>query len=159
MEEDVGGFEISVQNILGVKCFKCVSKLLKDLDCFLLGESSFGLDMLCQGSTVTILINQVVVVGSPQHFYKLNDVDVVYLREDSDLVIGEFAEFGCVLKFLYVHDLHSVDLLVFPILSFVDVSVLALSDFLEENVILNNLVHFTCELIAKLISMHSPLRS
>lgn len=79
MEKDVGRFEVSMENVLGVECFERISQLREDLDSFLLGESSFGLDMFCQGSTVTKLINQIVVVGSSQHFDKFDDVNVVYL--------------------------------------------------------------------------------
>lgn len=148
-----------MENVLGVECFEGISQLREDLDGFLLSKPSFGLDMFGQGSTVTILIDQIVVVGGAQHFHELDDVDVVYLGEDGDLVIGELAKFGRMLEFLHIHHLHCINLLVLSVFSFVDVPVLALSDLLKQDVIFNYLVHFTCILIAKLISISSSLRS
>jgi hypothetical protein len=111
--------------------------------------------MLGECSTVTKLIDQVVIIGGPKHLHEFDDVDVVYLGEDGDLVVGELAQLGSVLEFLDVHHLDCENLLVFSILGLVYVAVLALAYLLEKHVILNYLVHFTCILIAKIISISS----
>lgn len=117
--------------------------MYKYLDGFRLSESSFGFDVLGQCSAVTILVDEVVVVGGAQHFHELDDVDVVYFGQDGDLVVGELAQFGRVLELLDVHHLHCEDLLVFAVLCLVDVAVLALADLLEQDVVLYYLVHLT----------------
>ena len=66
---------------------------------------------------------------------------MVYFREDSDFVISEFAEFRSMFKLLDIHDFDSKVLMIFLVLSLIDVAVLSLSDFLDENVILDNFVH------------------
>jgi hypothetical protein len=116
----------------------------------LLIEPALGLDVLGQRSTVTELIDEVVVVGGAEHFQELDDVEVVDLGEDGDLVVGELAEFGRMLELLHIHHFYREDLLVFTVFGLVDVPVLALTYLLKQDVILNNLVHFTCILIAKL---------
>ena len=66
---------------------------------------------------------------------------MIYFGQDGDLVVGKFAEFGCVLELLDVHYLHCKDLLVFAVLCLVYVAVLALTDLLEKDVVLYYLVH------------------
>ena len=108
--------------------------------------------MFSQSSTVTELIDEVVIIGSSEHFYEFDDVDVVDLGEDGDLVVGELAEFRSVLEFLDVHYFHCENLLVFTVLCLVDITILTLTYLLQQDVILNYLIHFTCILIEKLIS-------
>lgn len=97
--------------------------------------------MLGQSSTVTKLIDKIIVIGSSKHLYKLNNIDVVDLRKNSYFVIGELTQFRCMLKFLNVHHLHCIGLLVLTILSLIDVTVLPLSNLLQQNVVLNDFVH------------------
>jgi hypothetical protein len=45
--------------------------------------------MFGQSSTVTKLIDKVIVISSSQHLYKFDDVHMVYLGKNGDLVISE----------------------------------------------------------------------
>lgn len=47
--------------------------------------------MLCQRSTVTELVNKIVIIGSTEHLNELDDVWVADLGQNGDLVVSEFA--------------------------------------------------------------------
>ena len=130
-----------MQDVLCVQGLEGVAQLVEDLDGLLLVEPALGLDVLSQRSTVTELIDEVVVVGGAEHLDELDDVGVADLGEDGDLVVGELAELGGVLELLDVHDLDGVDALVLPVLGLVDVAVLALPDLLLQDVVLDYLDH------------------
>ncbi len=78
-----------MQNILSIERFKGTSDLGKYLDRLLFGQSFLALDILGKRAAVTKLIDEIVVVGGPQHFNELDDVGVVDFGEDGDLVVGE----------------------------------------------------------------------
>lgn len=141
VEEDVGGFEISMQDVFCVEFFKGAPELQENLEGFSFCKFSLGLDVLCKSAAVAELVDQIVVVGSSEHLNELDDVDMVDFAEDGDLVIGELAQFGCMFEFLHVHDLHCKHSLCLAVLCLVDVAVLPLTYLFKQNVILNNLVH------------------
>jgi hypothetical protein len=97
--------------------------------------------VLSKCTSVAELVNQVVVIGSTKHFYKLDDVNVADFAENSDLVISELTELWGMLKLIHIHHLHCVELLVFSILSLVDITILSLADLLEQHVVFDYLVH------------------
>lgn len=86
--------------------------------------------MLRESASVTKLIYKIVVVGSPEHFYELYDVDVIDFGQNCNLVVGEFTEFRCMFELFYVHDLDSVKSFRLFVFGFVDVAVLSLTDLL-----------------------------
>lgn len=47
--------------------------------------------MLCQRSTITELVNEIVIIGSAEHLNELDDVRVADFGQNSDLVVGELA--------------------------------------------------------------------
>ena len=91
MEEDISGLQISMQYIFGMQRLEGIPQLVENLDSFLLIEPPLGLDMLGQRPTVTKLIDKIVVVGSPEHLYELDDVGMADLGQDGDLIVGELA--------------------------------------------------------------------
>lgn len=97
--------------------------------------------MLCQCSSIAVLINKIVVVGSSKHLYKFDYVGVIDFGENGYLVIGEFAEFRCMFEFLDIHNFDSIVLMCFLVFCFVDITILSLPNFLDKNVILDNFVH------------------
>lgn len=99
--------------------------------------------MLGKSSPIAELVDKVVVVSSPQHFYEFDDIEVVDLGENSDLVVGEFAQFGSVFELFYVHDFDCKESLGLAVLSLVDISILTLSDLLDQHVVFDNFVHKT----------------
>ena len=90
MKEDVGGFEISMQDFFVIECFESVTQLDEDFECFWLCKFAFGFDMLCQCSSIAEFIDEVIVIGSAEHFYEFDDIGVVDFGEDGDLIVGEF---------------------------------------------------------------------
>ena len=143
MEEDVGGFEISMQDVFCVEFFKGAPELQENLEGFSFCKFSLGLDVLCKSAAVAELVDQIVVVGSSEHLNELDDVDMVDFAEDGDLVIGELAQFGCMFEFLHVHDLHCKHSLCLAVLCLVDVAVLARPYLLLEDVIFDYFIHQT----------------
>jgi hypothetical protein len=141
MKKYISRFKISMKNILSMQCFECISKLQKYLDGLLFCKSPLWFDMLSQSSTVTKLIDKIIVIGSSKHLYKFDNIYMVDLRKNSYLVVGELTQFRCMLKFLYVHHLYCIRLLVLTILSLVDVTVLPLSNLFKQNVVLYDFVH------------------
>lgn len=141
MEKDVGRLEIPVQNVLVVELRKGTLELGEDLEGLSFGQLPLLFDVLGQCPSVAELIDEVVVVGGPEHLDELDDVGVVDLGKDGDLVVGELAELGSVLELFDVHDLDCVVLFGLPIFGLVDVSVLPLPDFLQKDVVLYDLVH------------------
>ena len=141
MEQYIGGFQIAMQDVLGVERLEGVSELEKDDDGLGLAEPGLALDEFGEGAAVTKLVDEVVVVGSPQHLYKLDDVGVVDFGENGDFVVGEFAEFGRVLELLHVHHFDRVDVFVPAVLGPVDVPVLPLAHVLLQHVVFDHLVH------------------
>lgn len=91
MEEDISGLQISMQYIFGMQRLEGIPQLVENLDSFLLIEPPLGLNMLSQRTTVTKLIDKIVVVGSPEHLYELDDVWMADLGQDGDLIVGELA--------------------------------------------------------------------
>lgn len=87
-------------------------------------------DMLGKSSTITKFINEVVVIGSAEHLYKLDDIGMVDFGEDGNLVVGELAQLGSVLELLDIHHFHGVMLMSLSVLGLVDVTILTLSNFL-----------------------------
>ena len=64
--------------------------------------------MFCEGSSIAILIDKVVVVGGPKHLYKFDDIGMINLRKDGDFIICKFAKFGRMFEFLNIHDFDGV---------------------------------------------------
>lgn len=91
VEEDIGGLEVSMQNVFGMQRLEGIPQLVENLDSFLLVEPALGLDVLSQRSTVTELIDEIVVVGSTEHLDELDDVGMADLGQNGDLVVGELA--------------------------------------------------------------------
>ena len=106
-----------------------------------LSEFAFLFDEFGKGSSVAVLVNQVVVVGGSEHLYEFDDVGVVNLGQNGDLVVGELTEFWGVFELLDVHDFDCVILVGFAVLGLVDVAVLTLADLFEEGVVLDHFVH------------------
>ena len=141
VKQDVGRFQIPMQDVLIVQFLEGTLQLSEYLECFRLSQFSLLLDVLSKSASVAVFIDQVVVVGCPQHFDELDDVGVADLGEDGYFVIGELAEFGCMFELLNIHDLDCVVLMGLPVLGPVDVAVLSLPDLLQEHVVFNHLIH------------------
>jgi len=141
MKEYVGGFEVSVQDVLVVELLEGTTELIKNLQGLALSQLSLGFDVLCQSASAAVLIDKIVVVGSPQHLNKFDDIGMVYFRKDSDLVIRELTEFWCMLEFLNIHHLDRIEGRILLVFSLVDVAVLALAYLFDQNVVFNHLVH------------------
>ena len=56
---------------------------------------------------------------------------MVYFGKDGDFVVSEFTELGRMLELLHIHHFYSVNELIFPIFSLVDIPVLPLPNLLE----------------------------
>jgi hypothetical protein len=57
------------------------------------------------------------------------------------LIIGEFGQLRSVFELFYIHDFDGIECFVFSILTFVDIAVLPLSNFLHKDVIFDDFVH------------------
>lgn len=73
-----------------IKCRKGLSHLLKDFQCLIFRQSSSFLKEFGKRSSITKLINEVIITGGPEHFYKLDDIWMRHFAEDADLVVSEF---------------------------------------------------------------------
>lgn len=91
MKEYVGGFEIPVKYIFCIEFFECASKLNKYFESFCFCEFSFVFDVLGQGSSIAKLVDKIVIIGSSEHLYELDDVDVINFAENGNLIICELA--------------------------------------------------------------------
>jgi hypothetical protein len=78
-----------MQDILSTQRFKSTPDLRKHFNRLLFSKSLLTLDILREGAAVTELIDEVVVVGGPEHLDELDDVGVVDFGQDGDLVVGE----------------------------------------------------------------------
>ena len=87
--------------------------------------------MFSKSSTVTILVDKVVVVGSSEHLDKFDDVWVVDFGKDCNFVVGKFTKFRSVFELLHVHDFNCVEVFVFLVFCFIDVTILSMPYFLK----------------------------
>ena len=97
--------------------------------------------MLCECSSVTELVNKIIVVCSSKHLYEFDDIRVVDFRENGDFVIGELTKFRSMFKLLNIHNFDSIELMSFLIFCLVNIAILPLSYFFYQDVILDNLIH------------------
>ena len=141
MKEDVGRLEIPMQYIFIVEFLEGTPKLIENLQGLTLSQFSFRFDVFGQSASTAVLVNKIIVVGSPQHLNKFDDVGMVDLRQDSDLIIGELTEFWSMLEFLHIHHLDRIELRILLVFCLVDVTVLPLPYLLHQNIVLDNFVH------------------
>ena len=95
-----------MQNIFSMENLERWPQLEEYLNGLILWETLLRFDQVSQSATIAVLVDQVVVIGSPQHFNELDDVGVVYFGENVDLIVGEVTKFGSMLKFFCAHDFH-----------------------------------------------------
>jgi hypothetical protein len=69
-EENVGGFQIAVENMGVVEGGEGVSHLLEDLYCLLFGKFSSLLEELCESAAIAVLVDEVEVVGGLKHLFE-----------------------------------------------------------------------------------------
>lgn len=113
-----------MQDVRFVEGLKGCPKLLEDLERFFLGEPALPLDVLGKRASITELIDEVVVAGRAQHFYKLDDIGVGDLSEDVDLIVGELGQFRSLLELVCAHHLHRIVQPCLFVLGTIDVAVL-----------------------------------
>lgn len=99
-------------------------ELLEYLERLFLGEPALPLDVLGKRASVAVLIDEVVVAGRAEHFYKLDDIWVGDLGEDVDFIIGELGQFRSLLELVSAHHLHRIVQPCLFVLGAIDVAVL-----------------------------------
>lgn len=92
LEEYVVRFDISVEYVMIVEGPKGVDELSEDDECFFFREGSFVSEQVFQGSSFAELVDEVDVVVAFDHFYEVDNVDVVF--EGSQGFYLVFCEFG-----------------------------------------------------------------
>lgn len=130
-----------MQNIFIIQLSECTFQLSKYFQRLTFTQFSQFFNVLCECSSVTELIDQIVVIGSPEHLHKFDDIGVVDFWQDGDLIVGEFTQFRGMLELLDIHDLDCVVLMRFAVLCLIDITVLSLSYFFKEDIIFDNFVH------------------
>ena len=144
MEQNVVGLEIPVQDLFFVEQLEGRPELVKYLEGVILRQSFFDLDIVAQSAPIAVLVDQVVVVGGPQHLIEPDDVGMADLGQNIDLVVGKFAELGGVLELLHAHHLDCEELASGAMFGSVNVAVLAFPDAFHQHIILYHFIHSQC---------------
>ena len=104
-------------------------------------------DLLLKGTSVAILIDEVVVVGCFQDLDEPDHVGCVFdLGEGLDFIYSELLELRAYFEFLDLDDLDGHCLVGLFVDGLVDLSELALADYVVEHVVLYLLAHLTVRL-------------
>ncbi len=111
MKENIGGLQIPMENILGTEHFKRGPNLHKNPEGLILRESFLHFYVFGQGSSIAVLIDEVVVVGGSEHLQEFYDVGMVYFGQDCYFVVGELGQFGGRFELLHVHGFYGEELL------------------------------------------------
>ena len=141
MEQYVCRLKISVKNVLIIQFTEGTLQLCKDFHGFFFCQFSFLFDVFSQSTSIAVLIDQVVVVGSSEHFNEFDDVRMVDFGQDCDLIVGELTQFGCMFKLLNVHNFDCIMLVRLPIVCFIHITILSLPYFLQKDIIFDDFVH------------------
>jgi len=142
MKQDVVRFYISVHDVATGKHFECLHHLPEEIQGPFLGEGAFLLHQFVHRASVTILIDEVEIVGSLKHIDVFDDVGAALKsRKNVDLVDSAFLQLGDLFKFLSLDDLDSNLLLGHQMYRFVDLSVDTFSQMFLQLVILYDLAH------------------
>ena len=117
MSEDIGQFEIPVEDFVFVEVVETVDALAEDLNGFLLCEEPSFLDIGVEITFVAKLENEIVVIAGFLHIVQFDDVVALTAFEDFDLALEELFEFawvrrGVPLTFSLRMDLTAMSLLV-----------------------------------------------
>lgn len=115
-----------------------------------LGEDSILAEDTFKRSSVTVLVNEVEVVGCFKHIDVFDDVLVFfYICEDVNLINRALLKLFIFLETTYFDHLYSVLLPVILVYCSVDLTISPLTDYLVQRVVLNY-THHTTNIINKL---------
>ena len=117
MPEDIGQFEIPVQDLVFVEMVETVDALAENFDGLLLGEEPSFFDVGIEIAFVAELEDEVVVIAGFLHIVQFDDVVAFAAFEDFDLAFEELFELawvggGVPLTFYLRMDLTAMSLLV-----------------------------------------------
>ena len=145
MKKDIAGLDIPVHDVWFDENLERLQQVFKIVDSLLLFESTVEFDFLFESASVTVLIDEVVVVGCLEDFDEADDVGGVFdLREGLYLVDGELFKFRTGFKFLYFDDFDGHGLVVCLVGVSVDFAELSFAHDIVKNVVLNLFAHDNC---------------
>lgn len=108
---------------------KSFEEIFEVIQSFFFLEFSCKFNFLFKGTSITILIDKVVIVGSFKDFDESDNMGgVLNFTKGLNLVDGELLEFGADFEFLYFDDFDGNDLIGFLIDGSVNLSKLTLSN-------------------------------
>ena len=112
-------------------------KIFEIIQSFFFLEFSSKFNFLFKGTSIAVLIDEVVVVGSFEDFDEPDNMSgILNFTESLDLVDGELFEFRADFEFLYFDDFDGNDLIGFLIDGSVDLSKLTFSNNIVQDVVL-----------------------
>lgn len=125
------------------KCLKSRSKLHKYFQSLIFRQSFLLLNIIPKSPPITKLINKIIIIISPQHLHKSNNIWMIYLCQYTYLIICKFTQFWCMLKFIHTHHLYSKYLFILSMLSTIYITILTFTYTLHQYIILYHFVHYT----------------
>ena len=94
MPENIGQFQIPVEDLVFVEVMEAVDALAENLDGLFLGEEPPFLDVGIEITFVAELEDEVVVIAGFLHIVQFDDVVAFAALEDFDLALEELFEFA-----------------------------------------------------------------
>ena len=100
-EKDVVWFDISVEYVTVMKRTKGIDELPEDGQGFFFWQWSLLSGQIFEGASFTVLIDEIDEVTAFDHFYKFDNVDVIFKSPKGfDLILGQFCEFRYFYEFV-----------------------------------------------------------
>lgn len=105
VQQDVGGLQVSVQNIVLEETLEPIQDLGEDMQGFLFCENLLLLDNVFKRAAVAVFVDKIDIVLGSEHFYELDDVDVADFGQRLYFVHREFVELRHHLELLKLYSI------------------------------------------------------
>ena len=140
LKEYIIRFDIPMQNIILMHWLEGIDKLLEYPQRLLFRYKTPLPNEILQGAPLTELINQINVAISLDHFYKIDNIDVMFkLFENTNFIFSQLNQPIDFLKFGEGDHFDGYIKFSFDVDSFVDLAVLSFAEIVSQCVIIDNL--------------------
>ena len=141
MKKYIGGFEISMHDIFVGENFEGLKYLLKILVDFILWEMSVFFDLLIEGASVAVFVEEIEIVDGFEYLDEFDDMGAIDFGEDLYLIECALLEFGILFESFKMDDFDGNLFWISTVDSSENFTILSLTDLFVECIVLDDFYH------------------